>query len=127
MDKGCYTEQEAAKTIAVLARALGLLHSKNIIHRDLKPENIVYRSTDSNADPVIVDFGFAIIANNVTPDGTCYHEDVNAFTPLGTYGYISPESYQSCLYTNKSDMWALGVMTYTILVGFPHSMPRTSN
>ena len=41
MDKKEYTSSEAAKTIAVLARALGLLHSKNIIHRDLKPENIV--------------------------------------------------------------------------------------
>ena len=119
VDKGYYTEQEAAMTIAVLARALSLLHSKHIIHRDLKPENIVYRSADAIADPVIVDFGFAIMANNLAPDGTCYHEDVNAFTPLGTHGYISPESYESCLYTSKSDMWALGVMTYTILVGFP--------
>lgn len=119
VDKGYYTEKEAATTVAALARALHLLHSKQIIHRDLKPENIVYRSADANADAVIVDFGFAIIARNTLPDGTCYHEDANAFTPLGTHGYISPESYERCLYTSKSDMWALGVVTYTVLVGFP--------
>ena len=119
VDKGQYSEKEAARTIAALADALCLLHSKKIIHRDLKPENVVYRSMDDSADPVIVDFGFAKIADQSMPDGSCYHEDPNAFTPLGTHGYISPESYEQCLYSSKSDVWALGVMTYTILVGFP--------
>ena len=89
------------------------------MHRDLKPENIVYRSTSPDADPVIVDFGFAKIGNEVMPDGSCYFEDPDAFTPLGTHGYISPESYERCLYSTKSDIWALGCITYTILVGFP--------
>ena len=91
VDKGYYTEKEAATTIAVLAGALSLLHSKSIIHRDLKPENIVYRSADGDADPVIVDFGFAIIAENHLPDGTCYHEDANAFTPLNSWVHFTGE------------------------------------
>ena len=38
---------------------------------------------------------------------------------VGTPGYIAPESYESYVYMNKSDVWALGVITYIILVGFP--------
>lgn len=119
VDKGHFSERDAALTIASLAKALSLLHSKCIMHRDLKPENIVYRSAAPDADPVIVDFGFAKIGDEKMPDGSCYSEDPNAFTPLGTHGYISPESYERCLYSSKSDIWALGCITYTILVGFP--------
>ena len=127
VDKGNFSERDAALTITSLARALSLLHSKRIMHRDLKPENIVYRSTSPDADPVIVDFGFAKIGNEVMPDGSCYFEDPDAFTPLGTHGYISPESYERCLYSTKSDIWALGCITYTILVGFPPLIAKISS
>jgi calcium/calmodulin-dependent protein kinase I len=119
VDKGCYSERDAAQTLANLATSLDLLHRNHILHRDLKPENIVYRTGADDADAVIVDFGFGLVANKTTSSGSSYFQDPNGREPLGTHGYIAPESYESCIYMDKSDIWALGVITYTILVGFP--------
>jgi serine/threonine protein kinase len=119
VDKGHYSERDAAQTIASLAGGLDVLHRNRILHRDLKPENIVYRTSNENADPVIVDFGFGKVASHQTSQGIYYYQDTNATEPLGTHGYISPESYESCVYMDKSDVWALGVILYTVLVGFP--------
>jgi serine/threonine protein kinase/Ca2+-binding EF-hand superfamily protein len=117
--KGSYSERDAAQTVARLATSLDLLHKNRILHRDLKPENIVYRTDADDADPVIVDFGFGLTADKTTASGCCYYQDPHGRDPLGTHGYIAPESYESCVYMDKSDIWALGVITYTILVGFP--------
>jgi serine/threonine protein kinase len=122
---GSFSEKKAARTICSLASALNTIHSKNIIHRDIKPENIVYRSTDDNAAPVLVDFGFGV-RGNPTPGNTpsnhinsvMFH-DKGSKHALGTLGYIAPESYSHQVYMNKSDIWSLGVVTYIILVGFP--------
>ena len=43
-------------------------------------------------------------------------------TAVGTPGYIAPESYESFVYMNKSDVWALGVIRYVcmcVCVGVP--------
>lgn len=38
-----FSEDQAAKVIFRLVKAVNYIHSKNMIHRDLKPENIVFR------------------------------------------------------------------------------------
>jgi len=120
VNRGSFSEKDAAKTVHTLTSALASIHQHSIIHRDLKPENIVYRSQDANAVPVIVDFGFAVkgVPEAGSPRNCIFH-DKNARMALGTPGYIAPESYSHNVYLDKSDMWSLGIIVYIILVGFP--------
>ena len=59
VNKGHYTEKDAAQCIYELCSALDYLHKKNIVHRDLKPENLLYSSPDDNAKLKVADFGLA--------------------------------------------------------------------
>ena len=80
------------------------------IHRDLKPENILYESNAPDAEPLIADFGLArVIATEreATP------------SLVGTPQYMAPEVITSRTYGPPCDVWALGVLTYILLCGYP--------
>eukprot|EP00760_Papus_ankaliazontas_P017409 PhM_4_TR1722/c0_g1_i6/m.30594/K08857/NEK1_4_5; NIMA (never in mitosis gene a)-related kinase 1/4/5 len=78
------------------------LHSRNIVHRDLKPNNIFLVHTDDGMRLKIADFG---ISRTLGPNSV-------AETVVGTPHYLSPEVCESAPYTNKADMWAVGVVIY---------------
>ena len=80
------------------------LHAQNIIYRDLKPENILI-TKEGNIK--IVDFGFA----KEVPDQT--------WTLCGTPDYLAPEIILSKGYGRAVDYYALGVLIYEMLAGFP--------
>lgn len=88
-----------------LIHALSYLHDNHIIHRDIKPENIL---VDGLGNIRLCDFGFSV--NN-------YEERPKSF--LGTLEYMAPEiiSGKRDLYSEKIDVWALGVLTYECLAG----------
>lgn len=95
-----------------LFEAVSFIHSNGIVHRDLKPENILL---DDKLDVKITDFGFAKV---IGP-----HEKL--YELCGTPGYLAPELLKASMYENvdgydkKVDIWACGVIMYTLLVGFP--------
>lgn len=80
------------------------LHSQNIIYRDLKPENILI-TKEGNIK--IVDFGFAKEVSDQT------------WTLCGTPDYLAPEIILSKGYGRAVDYYALGVLIYEMLAGFP--------
>eukprot|EP00798_Chlamydomonas_sp_ICE-L_P020296 gene20296-27053_t len=100
-------------------KVLDYLHSKGIVHRDIKPENIMF-----NRKMVLKlgDFGLAVDMRTE-----------RAVTRAGTLDYMAPEvlkcPFKSRPEENKDnaalhygprvDSWALGVMAYELLVGFP--------
>ncbi|KAL5016502.1 hypothetical protein ScPMuIL_006091 [Solemya velum] len=95
-----------------LFEAVEFIHSKNVVHRDLKPENILL---DDNLNVKLSDFGFALVLG---PD--------EELTDLcGTPGYLAPEVLSVSMYDNvpgyrqEVDLWACGVIMYTLLCGAP--------
>ena len=76
-----------------------------IIHRDLKPSNILL---DKNGNIKIADFGFAIFQTDVQKE-----KNLNA----GSTFYMPPEVIRKNAYSINSDVWALGVILYELLVG----------
>lgn len=102
-----FPEWKAASFIAQMASALKYLHKKHVIHRDIKPENILM---GIHGEIKISDFGWSVHAPNNRRNTMC-----------GTLDYLPPEMIKSGsqenYYSEKVDLWSLGVLTYEFLVG----------
>lgn len=104
--------REAARLIAVTARAVHYAHQRGILHRDLKPGNILLNGPDLT--PFVADFG---IAKWLERDSRLTLEP----TALGTPHYISPEQAAgvSATLTTAADVYSLGAILYELLAGRP--------
>ena len=115
-----FTEVQAANVIKQLLLALNFMHQKNIMHRDLKPENILCEDySDASADEInikLTDFGFA----------TRYDPNKKQTLSLGSPLYMAPELCKEVEYDFKVDVWAVGVITYILLVGQPPFYDRNA-
>mmetsp|Transcript_14688 Transcript_14688/g.42290 ORF Transcript_14688/g.42290 Transcript_14688/m.42290 type:complete len:346 (-) Transcript_14688:123-1160(-) len=87
-----------------IALAFSYLHHMNVVYRDLKPENLLI---DCEGHVKITDFGFAKVVEDRT------------WTLCGTPEYLAPEMIQSKGHNKTVDWWALGVLTFEMLAGFP--------
>jgi len=94
-----------------IASALDALHSVGLVHCDVKPENLVIDGDGPAAAFVLVDFGLA------TPSGErCV---VQEGTAAGTPRYMAPEQVRGEAVDARSDVYALGLVTYELLTGEP--------
>ncbi|KAF9105558.1 hypothetical protein BGX27_009564 [Mortierella sp. AM989] len=132
-----FSEDLARHVIVQVAQAIRYLHEeRGVIHRDIKPENILFEPIPIIPSPPgykpdgedkedegifqpgiggggigrvkIADFGLSKIV-----------WDEQTMTPCGTVGYTAPEIVKDERYSKSVDMWALGCVLYTLLVGFP--------
>lgn len=87
---------------------IGHAHQQGIIHRDIKPENILL---SVNGAPKVADFGIARL-------GSFDHQHTRTGVMMGTLAYMPPEQKVSAKHvTPASDLYAVGVMIYTLLRG----------
>jgi len=109
VERGSYTEKDAADLLKTLAGVINHLHGHNLIHRDLKPENLLYSTPADDAIIKVADFGLARdCADNQVHKSVC-----------GTPGYMSPEMVNKKGYGKPTDVYSLGVILYILLCGFP--------
>ncbi|KAF8943241.1 hypothetical protein BGZ47_005665 [Haplosporangium gracile] len=109
LQKGCYTEGDAARLVREILLGVEYLHSMEIVHRDLKPENLLFLDKSENARLLITDFGLSKVLTS--------GEDV-LMTACGTPGYVAPEVLEQIGHGKPVDMWSLGVIAYTLLCGY---------
>jgi len=100
------TEPEARFFTQQILEGLVHLHSKSIVHRDLKLGNLFL---DENLVVKIGDFGLA----------TTVKENERKQTICGTPNYIAPEVLMKKGHAFEVDVWAVGCILYTLLVGKP--------
>ena len=103
--------EEAVRLAREVASALDYAHRQGVVHRDIKPENVLLQ--DGNA--LVADFGIALAVqqaggSRMTQTGMS----------LGTPAYMSPEQAMGERDIGaRSDVYALGAMTYEMLTGEP--------
>jgi hypothetical protein len=107
----------AAPSVALLAvqvaRGLVAAHEQGVIHRDLKPDNVLVVRAGGADVAKIVDFGLAKIVGEPFAGG-----DLTTMGRVfGTPGYIAPEQASGRAATDKSDVYALGVILYRARAG----------
>ncbi|KAH8547552.1 kinase-like domain-containing protein [Umbelopsis sp. PMI_123] len=107
--RGKFTEKDAVEVIRTVLSGIEDLHAHNIVHRDLKPENLLYKTDDQHSPLVICDFGIAKTMDDASAVMT---------TVCGSPGYVAPEVLLRQGYGKPVDIWAMGVITYTLLCGY---------
>ena len=112
-ERGPLPANQACYVIAQAARGLAAAHQMGIVHRDVKPSNIMI---DSRGQVKVTDFGLADV------EGIEGVAEVRE-RPMGTPGWISPESARGERATALSDIYSLGLTLYAALTGkrFFHS------
>jgi eukaryotic-like serine/threonine-protein kinase len=108
--RGVFAAAEALSVLRQIALGLDHAHGRGLIHRDLKPDNIMIEASDGR--PRILDFGLAIL-----------HE-LGATSRLTTAGmvvgspwYMAPEQAMGKDLDPRTDLFALGIMTFEMLAG----------
>ncbi|MDO4919964.1 protein kinase [Kocuria sp.] len=85
-------------------RGLARAHGTGLVHRDVKPENVLLTS---DGQVKVADFGLTRAVDDHTATATV----------LGTVGYAAPELVGDGPVDQRSDVYAVGIMTYEMLTG----------
>ena len=118
LEERLFDEQEAAELIVQLCGILKPLHSHDpkIIHRDIKPSNLIL---DEEGKLWLIDFD---ASRNLQPDQS---QDT---VLMGTQEYAAPEQYGFTQSTERTDIYAIGVVLNRLLTGdFPRRKMAEGN
>ncbi|XP_075961543.1 serine/threonine-protein kinase DCLK3 isoform X2 [Anarhichas minor] len=107
-ERGKFPEAESGLMVSDVSEALNYIHCKSIVHRDLKPENLLIEHVAAGMCRLkLGDFGLAMVVTEPV------------FTICGTPTYVAPEILCETGYGVAVDVWALGIILYILLCGFP--------
>jgi serine/threonine-protein kinase len=102
---------DAIRLAREVAMALDYAHRRGVVHRDIKPENILLQEGAA----LVADFGIALAVEQAGG-----HRMTQTGMSLGTPAYMSPEQAMGERDIGpRSDVYALGAMTYEMLAGEP--------
>lgn len=107
-ENGVLGTEQSIQIINPVLSALAAAHKIGIIHRDIKPENILI-SKDGRIK--VADFGLArntSVAQTLTAESSVV---------LGSVSYLSPEQVQRGVADARSDIYAIGIVLFEMLIG----------
>jgi serine/threonine protein kinase len=103
---GPFNPVYALKIFLAVSEAVSYIHSNSIVHRDIKSNNI---KIDPAGEVKLLDFGIAKSASS--PKLTAVGD------VIGTFAYMAPELLRGGIADARSDIWALGILLYEMLLG----------
>ena len=122
LQRGRMPLPEALRVLDQMARGLEAAHGEGVIHRDLKPENTFLVHLPGEPPAVkLVDFGLAKLRH---ADADFRAERTQSGVAVGTPMYMSPEQARGPDVDHRTDIYALGVVAYELVLGqtpFPHA------
>ncbi len=104
----CATEAEIAQAVNRMMGAIHYLHKHRIVHRDLKLENWLLETPGDLSSIRLIDFGLS----------KHFADEEHMHQAVGSTYYVAPEVLLGN-YTEKCDLWSMGVITYMMLSGSP--------
>ena len=106
---GRLSPKSAADIMLQIAEAVRYVHSQGVVHGDIKPDNILLiRTADRHRFVKLLDFGLARPQSDES-DGSV----------RGTPEYLAPERIRKAPASVASDIYAMGILFYELLVGTP--------
>ena len=117
--------QRRLHILAEISRAVSDVHAVGVLHQDLKPANVLVARLAGGEERIkIADFGSALLlepsrleALGITRMGLTQTAALESSSFSGTLLYLAPEVFSGKPATAQSDVYALGVMLYQIVVG----------
>ncbi len=105
-ERGPMPPHAAAAVLAPVLGGLAVAHRAGLVHRDVKPENVLI---SDDGEVKIADFGLvrAVADAKITSTSVI----------LGTAAYLSPEQVGTGDSDPRSDVYAVGILTYEMLTG----------
>jgi serine/threonine protein kinase len=111
LERGRLRVALAVEIALQVCAALSEPHANGVVHRDLKPENLMLVVTsDGSLQVKVLDFGIAQAVGGdtkLTKTGMVY----------GTPKYMAPEQAKGAEMTGRTDIYALGIILFQMLVG----------
>jgi DNA-binding SARP family transcriptional activator len=109
---GALPIEDARALIVQLASALAAAHRLGIVHRDVRPSNILFDRTTRRA--LLADFGLAAVLES---GAAARIRLTRTNERLGHPDYVSPEQLRGETPTERTDVYALGVVAFEMLTG----------
>lgn len=110
--RGPLSIEEARGVLVNVASALAAAHEQGIVHRDVRPGNVFIESRTGRA--VLADFGIVALRETGADDAT---QLTTVGMRLGDVRYMSPEQLSGEQVTDRSDVYALGLLAHEVLTG----------
>jgi serine/threonine protein kinase len=111
--EGALAIDEARAVIADLAAALAAAHKRGIVHRDVRPGNVL--RDEETGRILLADFGIAAILASGESGGS--ERLTKTGELVGDPRYLSPEQLMGEDLSERSDIYALGLLGYEIVAG----------
>ena len=113
--RGPLPPAEVHEIISQLCHGLGAAHAAGVVHRDLKPENVFLADARREGVPFtlkVLDLGIAKVVAEA---------QVTMTAAVGTPLWMAPEqTLAGAEITPTTDVWALGLIVFRLLTGFPY-------
>lgn len=104
---------DACEIVRQAARALDLAHRERIVHRDIKPSNLFLVREEGREIVKVLDFG---VAKWLDAEAGA-EPRTDSMRLVGSAAYMSPEQARGRAVDHRSDIWALSVVAYEMLLG----------